>query len=130
MARARKATPAKPAQSGAARIKSSVHYEPEVYKLLRLASIESGIDMSDIINALVKERFAGWHIRKGRAGSVDVTSPADTISHDVLPGTPSESSGTTSVRIPSVSDRIGMIARRAHEPVDDAISDYVRDIPG
>lgn len=127
MAKARKPTPAKNAQGGTARIKSSVHYEPEVYKLLRLASIESGLDMSDIINALVKERFAGWHVRKGRGGNVDATSPADTIPHDVLPGTPSEPSGTTTVRIPSVSDRIGMIARRAHEPVDTALENFVRE---
>jgi len=130
MARAKKDPAAKPAKGGPARVKSSVYYEPDVYKLLCLASIESGLDMSDIINALVKERFAGWHIRKGRAGSVDATSPADTISHDVLTGTLGTPSGTTSVRIPSVSDRIGTIARRAHEPVDDAISDYVREIPG
>lgn len=127
MARAKKDQTSKPAKGGPARIKSSVYYEPEVYKLLCLASIESGIDMSDIINALVKERFSGWHIRKGRGGSVDATSPAESTSHDVLPGTPSEPSGTMSVRIPNVSDRIGMIARRAHEPVDTAIENFVRD---
>lgn len=48
------------------RIKTSVHFEPEIHKLLAIASIETGVDMSTIINRLVKEKFGGWHIRKGR----------------------------------------------------------------
>ena len=50
---------------GRNRIKTSIHFEPENHKLLAIASIESGLDMSVIVNNLVREKFAGWHIRKG-----------------------------------------------------------------
>jgi len=59
--------------SGEARnkIKTSIHFDPEVHKLLAIASIDTGQDMSVIVNALVREKFGGWHIRRGggRAGA-------------------------------------------------------------
>lgn len=66
----KKSGASRPGQDGSVetrnRVKTSVHLEPEIHKLLAIASIETGLDMSTIVNRLVKEKFGGWHIRKGR----------------------------------------------------------------
>ena len=123
---AKRTTSEKPVPDGPVRVKTTIHFEPEAHKLLQLASIESGQDMSDIVNAMIKERFAGWHIRRGRAGAGDTgqgfaQSTHDASGSDVL-GHPG---GHPTVRIPNVTNRIGDIARKSAAPVDDAIDGLV-----
>ncbi len=119
---AKRTTSGKPVPDGPVRVKTTIHFEPEAHKLLQLASIESGQDMSDIVNAMIKERFAGWHIRRGRAGAGDAgqifgQNTHDASGSDVL-GHPG---GHPTVRIPSVQNRLNDIARKAHGPIDDAL---------
>lgn len=110
------------------KVKTTITFDPDAYKLLQLASIEAGSDMSDIVNALIREKYSGWHIRKSRAsvGGVDphtTPTPADIDSAElgVLPGQPS------TVRIAGVTNRIGAIARKSTLPVDDALDSLAGD---
>ena len=113
MARSKRTTETRePAQ----RVKTSIHFEPEVLKLLKIGSIETGLDMSDLVNAMVKEKFAGWHIRKGRGegASVSVNSPS-------MPEEP------PTVRINTALNRINQIHNRSVEPLDRAIDTIADD---
>lgn len=106
MARTSRKTDSKPNQEPSLKIKTSIHFEPEVLKLLKIGAIETGLDMSELVNNLVKEKFAGWHIRKGR-GEGGLTSPA--------------APEPATVRINTPLNRISEIHSRAAAPVDRAI---------
>lgn len=123
---AKRTTTGKPVPDGPVRVKTTIHFEPEAHKLLQLASIESGQDMSDIVNAMIKERFAGWHIRRGRAGAGESSLSFGQTSHEATPGEQSGNfSGHSTVRIPGVQNRLDEIARKAHKPIDDALDGLV-----
>ena len=99
-------------QEPARRVKTSIHFEPEVLKLLKLGAIDSGLDMSEVVNLLVKEKFSGYHIRKGR-GEGALTSLA----------TPEPAT----VRINTPLNRISDIHNRAAAPIDHAIDTITDD---
>ena len=65
----KKSGASRPGQDGSVetrnRVKTSVHLEPEIHKLLAIASIETGLDMSTIVNRLVRE--PGKKLQKSRA---------------------------------------------------------------
>lgn len=115
----RKASVTKPA-SNAGRVKSSIYFEPEVHKALQLASIDLGIDMSDIVNGLVKREYGSWHIRRGRA-----VEQGSSIALGGEPGFNPE--GSPVVRISGIQHRLDDIARRAHEPIDTALGEFSRE---
>lgn len=104
------------AASNAGRVKSSIYFEAEVHKALQLASIDMGIDMSEIVNGLVKREFGSWHIRRGRAAE-----QGGSLAQGGEPGFSSE--GSNVVRISGITNRIDDISRRAHAPVDAALGE-------
>ena len=69
--KSQKPTTSKSGTSQEAFVKTSINFEAEVHKLLRFASVETGLEMSEIVNTLVKEKFGGWHIRRGRAAKAE-----------------------------------------------------------
>ena len=85
------------------RVATTIHLTPENHKLIKLAAIELGEDMSELINAMIREKFQGWHIRRGRGEVPQAAAPESVVS------------------IPTVSDRIAAIHRRATLPVDNAL---------
>jgi hypothetical protein len=103
-------------------VKTTITFDPDVYKLLQLASIEAGSDMSDIVNALIREKYSGWHIRKAGQGQRAPDTHTNPTPSDIdASGVPAVSSPSPVVRITGVTNRLNDIARRAHAPVDDAI---------
>ena len=120
---ARKQTPSRAGNDSPSKVKTTITFDPDAYKLLQLASIEAGSDMSDIVNALIREKYSGWHIRKNRAsvGGADTQTPPTPPDIEAS-GVSAHSSPSPVVRITGVTNRIGDIARRAHAPVDDALN--------
>lgn len=86
MARPRKQNGAsRPAQEGGkaprTHIKTSFNFDLETHKLLTLGSLETGLDMTDILTKLIHNQFGGWHVRKAprsRAGG----APLDFVMED------------------------------------------------
>lgn len=112
MARTSRRSDSKPNQEPARRVKTSIHFDPEVLKLLKLGAIETGLDMSELVNLLVKEKFAGYHIRKGRGEGALISQPA---------------SEPATVRINTPLNRISEIHNRSAAPVDHALDTITDD---
>jgi hypothetical protein len=106
--RAKKSASTKGADTPA-KVATTIYLTTENHKLVRLAAIELGEDMSELINAMIREKFQGWHIRRGR-GEVAQTAAPESI-----------------VTIPTVTDRIAAIHRRATLPVDSALDQLTPD---
>jgi hypothetical protein len=109
MARPAKKAASTKATDTTAKVATTLHLTTENHKLLKLASIDLGKDMSEIVNAMIRENFAGWHIRRGRGEVAQATAPE------------------TTVTIPTATERIDAIGRRATLPVDSAIDQLTPD---
>lgn len=76
MARPRKQNGAsRPGQEGGkaprTHIKTSFNFDCETHKLLTLGSLETGLDMTELLTKMIHNQFGGWHVRKAprsRAG--------------------------------------------------------------
>lgn len=105
MARRQNGKPPKPSKG-----KLQLTLDDDVSHRLKLAALGHRMDVSEFVTAWVNREFSGVHIRgldksdqagQGRAGD---SEPA-----------------AQTVRIPTVTNRIGDIARRASAPHDDAL---------
>lgn len=122
---ARKTSTTKTTTAPAGAVKTSVTFDAESYRLIRLAMIESGLEMSELVNAMVKEKFAGWHIRKGRGAGLPGNALAAGIPTDDPsgpPGSSQEPPGPAPMTVPvPLTNRLSEIDRNAHYPLDVAI---------
>ena len=114
MAGKRKTTPSKTGQDdkskAAATVPTTIHLTHENLKLLKIGAIEEGPDMSGIVNQLIAQKYAGWHIRRGRG--------------EATQNGPEQASSPPTVAIRGVTDRIDAIGRRATAPVDSALAEF------
>ena len=105
MARRQNGKPGKPSKG-----KLQLTLDDDVSHRLKLAALGHRMDVSEFVTAWVNREFSGVHIRgldkadqagQGRAGDSEPAAPT--------------------VRIPTVTNRIGDIARKSAAPVDDAL---------
>lgn len=98
-----------------ATVPTTLYLTVENLKLLKIGAIEEGPDMSAIVNQLIAQKYAGWHIRRGRGEGA--ASPSV------------ESQAQPTVTIPTVMNRISQIHRSATAPVDSALDGFSDDQP-
>lgn len=96
------------------KVKLQLTLDEDVAYRLKCAALGSRMELSEFVTAWVNKEFSGVHIRgldrsesagQGRAGDQEQSAPV--------------------VRIQTVANRIGDIARKSTAPVDDAIDGLV-----
>lgn len=91
------------------REKLQLSLPPSSLKKLRIAAAELSLDMSEIVALLIDREFSGVHVRG--------------LNTDLVDGQSQEGS-SGSVKISTINNRIGDIARKSTSPVDEALEDF------